>query len=578
MDISSVNSDLIRGNSTTIILGSLWNNDRYGYEILQEIDDKTNGQYKIKQATLYNQLKKLEKAGLISSYEGAPDDTSGGRRRYYTLTDEGRQMLTKEKSEYEYSRTILDRLISEKEFDFANPAPFDTDTLRPYTKTGEEEKPKVVYKEKIVEKEVPVEVEIVKEVEVVKEVPVEIVKEVQVEVLKEVPVEVVREIPVEVVKEVEKQVLKKVYIDAKGNEITEEEAFSIAEEARLKEEERKRNQHKPATSLAEMFARLDSQSEYTEKQEGYVVAPTPVSNVKETPQEYTYFTAYASENESRTRSQATLKEIFDRLEEKEAKIDEQHREPVAQEQAKTPVIDFNESYVESEIFTKTERKPNDTFVTSAVIGKRDETFEYENNEVNYRDFFSSIVSAPEEKQPEPEEKVFAPDRDLNSRLYSEGFKIRPYNRGNTSEYYTFNFLHSNRINRDNWLIVMAIFLVEVAVMWVSLIGRVATGYFLGFMLGGAALMLIPTVIYLFNPTKRVRANFNFKWSIICRSMVFIELVVVSILIGFFAVGASIDDIDMLLQTIILPSVMFTNLPISSCIYLALYNSRKYHTA
>ena len=34
MDISSVNSDLIRGNVTTIILGSLWNRDRYGYDIL----------------------------------------------------------------------------------------------------------------------------------------------------------------------------------------------------------------------------------------------------------------------------------------------------------------------------------------------------------------------------------------------------------------------------------------------------------------------------------------------------------------------------------------------------------------
>ena len=93
MDISSVNSDLIRGNSTTIILGSLWNRDRYGYEIIQEIEEKTEGTYKVKQATLYNQLKKLEKAGLISSYEGDPDDTGGGRRRYYSLTDEGRQMF-----------------------------------------------------------------------------------------------------------------------------------------------------------------------------------------------------------------------------------------------------------------------------------------------------------------------------------------------------------------------------------------------------------------------------------------------------------------------------------------------------
>jgi DNA-binding PadR family transcriptional regulator len=571
MDISSVNSDLIRGNSTTIILGSLWNHDRYGYEILQEIDDKTNGQYKVKQATLYNQLKKLEKAGLISSYDGAPDDTSGARRRYYTLTDDGRQMLAKERSEYEYSRTILDKLISEKEFDFANPAPFDTDSLRPYTKTGEEEKPKVVYKEKIVEKEVPVEVEVIKEVEVVKEVPVEII----------------REIPVEIVKEVEKEVLKKVYIDAKGNEITEQEAQLIAEDARQKEEERIRNQHKPAKSLAEMFARLDSQSEYTEKQEGYVVAPTPVSNVVEEPQEHSYFTAYASQNESRTRSQATLKEIFDRLEAKEAIIDEQNNS-IAQEQSSMQAVeaeatlekpfDYAEAYLDSEIYTRNEPKRNDTFVTSAVIGKREESFEYEQNEVNYRDFFSSIVSAPVEKKPEPEEKIFAPDRDLNSRLYAEGFKIRPYNRGNTSEYYTFNFLHSNRINRDSWLIIMALFLVEVAVMWVSLIGRVATGYFLGFMIGGAALMLIPTVIYLANPTKRVRANYNFKLSIINRSMIFIELLVVCILVGFFAVGASIDDVDMLLQTIILPAIMLTNLPLSSIVYFALYKTKKYHTA
>ncbi len=125
---------------------------------------------------------------------------------------------------------------------------------------------------------------------------------------------------------------------------------------------------------------------------------------------------------------------------------------------------------------------------------------------------------------------------------------------------------------------MALFLVEVAIMWVSLLGRVHYGYFLGFMIGGAALMLIPTVIYLFNPTKRVRANFNFKLSIINRSMIFIELLVVCILVGFFAVGASIDDIDMLLQTIILPGVMLTNLPISSVIYYLLYRSRKYHTA
>lgn len=152
MDISSVNSDLIRGNVTTIILGCLWSSDKYGYEILKEIEDKSNSQYVLKQATLYNQLKRLEKQGLVSSYDGDPDDTGGGKRRYYTLTKEGKAFLTKEKSEYEYSRTILDKLVSGDEYDFTVPVPFDASELRPYSKT--EDKPKVVYKDKIVEKKV----------------------------------------------------------------------------------------------------------------------------------------------------------------------------------------------------------------------------------------------------------------------------------------------------------------------------------------------------------------------------------------------------------------------------------------
>ena len=153
MDISSVNSDLIRGNVTTIILGCLLSDDKYGYEILKEIEDKSNSQYVLKQATLYNQLKRLEKQGLVSSYDGDPDDTGGGKRRYYTLTKEGRAFLAKERSEYEYSRTILDKLVSSDEFDFTVPVPFEASDLRPYSKSAEE-KPKVVYKDKIVEKKV----------------------------------------------------------------------------------------------------------------------------------------------------------------------------------------------------------------------------------------------------------------------------------------------------------------------------------------------------------------------------------------------------------------------------------------
>ena len=147
MDVSSINSDLIRGNVTTIILKALLDEDRYGYDILREIEVKSGGQYKLKQPTLYSCLKRLEKQGLISSYWGDESDTEGGRRRYYALTEAGKNYLQKMQSEYEYSRTILDSLLSEDKFDFENEeAPFDINSLRPYTKRGVDEDEKEIQK------------------------------------------------------------------------------------------------------------------------------------------------------------------------------------------------------------------------------------------------------------------------------------------------------------------------------------------------------------------------------------------------------------------------------------------------
>ena len=58
-DNSSVNIDLIRGHMDTIILRTLSNEDKYGYEILDEIKGKSNNLYSLKQPTLYSCLKRL---------------------------------------------------------------------------------------------------------------------------------------------------------------------------------------------------------------------------------------------------------------------------------------------------------------------------------------------------------------------------------------------------------------------------------------------------------------------------------------------------------------------------------------
>lgn len=122
---SGINSDLIRGHINTIILRTLYDGDKYGYEIINEIEEKSKGQYSLKQPTLYSALKRLETQDFVTSYWGGV--SNGGRRKYFQLTEKGKTIAEQNLAEWEYSRTVIDRLISEREFDFNKPAPTAVD-------------------------------------------------------------------------------------------------------------------------------------------------------------------------------------------------------------------------------------------------------------------------------------------------------------------------------------------------------------------------------------------------------------------------------------------------------------------
>ncbi|MDD3397406.1 MAG: PadR family transcriptional regulator [Clostridia bacterium] len=81
-------NDLPRGQLSTIILSVLTEGDKYGYEILSEIKEKSNGTLIIKQPSLYSALSRMEKQGYITSYW--QDGNIGGRRHYYSLSDLGK--------------------------------------------------------------------------------------------------------------------------------------------------------------------------------------------------------------------------------------------------------------------------------------------------------------------------------------------------------------------------------------------------------------------------------------------------------------------------------------------------------
>ena len=124
---SGISADLIRGHINTIILRTLYERDKYGYEIIEEIESKSHGQYTLKQPTLYSALKRLESQGYINAYWKTDEVSQGGRRKYYTLTDSGREVTERNQAEWEYSRTVIDNLISDRNFDFTQPPPAPVD-------------------------------------------------------------------------------------------------------------------------------------------------------------------------------------------------------------------------------------------------------------------------------------------------------------------------------------------------------------------------------------------------------------------------------------------------------------------
>ena len=105
----SITSDLIRGNTETIILSHLIEKDSYGYEINKSIKKKTNNEYELKEATLYTAFRRLEQGEMIISYWG--DQTTGARRKYYKITAFGKKTLEKNKSDWEEAKMLIDSLI-----------------------------------------------------------------------------------------------------------------------------------------------------------------------------------------------------------------------------------------------------------------------------------------------------------------------------------------------------------------------------------------------------------------------------------------------------------------------------------
>lgn len=106
--------EVLKGYIDVIILSVLYDEDMYGYLIAKKIKEKSKEEFEMKEATLYVSLKRLEKRGYIEGYWNDTKGTSGGRRRYYSITNDGKENYIKNSGDWEALKNILDNFMGGK--------------------------------------------------------------------------------------------------------------------------------------------------------------------------------------------------------------------------------------------------------------------------------------------------------------------------------------------------------------------------------------------------------------------------------------------------------------------------------
>ncbi len=102
-------NNIKHGTIELVLLLLLQNGQKYGYQLAQELEEISDGNYELKEATMYPTLYRLTQNGYLDS-----EQRKVGVRRtrvYYVITDEGYRYLTKLKEEYTLITGAIDKIM-----------------------------------------------------------------------------------------------------------------------------------------------------------------------------------------------------------------------------------------------------------------------------------------------------------------------------------------------------------------------------------------------------------------------------------------------------------------------------------
>lgn len=549
-DNFNANVDFVRGQADIIVLSALADKDKYGLEILNTIQERSKGTYTLKQATLYNSLKRLEKSGYIKSYDG--DVSNGAKRVYYGLTPQGLEHLNNDKSYWEFCNFLMTNLVSNEVFDpETEEKPFDPTEFRPLTRRNKPEQEK--------EKEV-----IIKYIEVVR-TPEEMQQRQNEQNQNYSNQYVISDKPVDdsaILREVESpDIVENINNKSDLSEKVNEESQSVAQNSQ---------------DISEHEDSLDDN--FVEEPEEEYVQSSFINESGEL-NENADIQSQLPENDNIVESKENLgidtnKAEFVQTNNQSAEYSPSHYNE-KQEQSSVSINNYDSSsYRQHENILYSQPVQHEQ---PSPVYQSNNYFD-ENNEVNYVSSFADLFRIEEEQpvQDVPEYDIMSMN-EMVFKFQAKGVTIKPYNKKNTMEFYVNRYYYSNKLHMHTALIMFFVIAIEIlAAHFICNRNNPISNYWLFSLLAVAIYPIVRIIMYAIEPNRKSLANFNPKSALLISLLPVITLPIVIALIGFVQFGANINDYSSMERTIILPCVLLFNIPCYFFVFAMKYRTNKYH--
>jgi len=105
----TVNKELMKGSTATLVLTLLARKEMYGYQIIKELEVVSSGLFEMKEGTLYPILHALEQSeAVVATWVG---EEGTRQRKYYAITKQGRALLKAKKEEWRNFKETVDKVL-----------------------------------------------------------------------------------------------------------------------------------------------------------------------------------------------------------------------------------------------------------------------------------------------------------------------------------------------------------------------------------------------------------------------------------------------------------------------------------